>query len=163
MATQYTTMSIEGDPTIWALKDPITDPDEIAGSSVPLALNVISPLNGILLLSVQAAAFVTLFPQSGNPPNPMPMGWIPGDLQQPSPFLYLPSVSTPASHPVCYQMPAATTLAAVQGKIATAMNDAATTTLSFEVADTVGYVVINGAALPFAVIGPPSVSAAPEG
>jgi hypothetical protein len=151
MATQYAQILIDGDPTIWTLKNPISDPAQITKSSVPLALGVIRPLNGILLLSVKAAAFVTLFPASS---GPQPMGWIYDDHPVPSLFfLYLPSVSIPATGPVLYQT-TPTTLAELQNAITTAMTSSQRVPVSFEAAGGVGQVVVNGATLPFAVIVP---------
>jgi hypothetical protein len=152
MATQFAQILVDGDPTIWTLRDPISDPAEITESSAPLALGVIRPLNGILLLSAKAAAFVTLFP---SPSTPQPMGWIFDDHPVTSLFfLYLPSVSIPATGPVLYQ-PVATTLAELQEAITKAMTSSHRVAVSFETAGSVGQVVVNGATLPFAVIVPP--------
>ncbi len=160
MATPYIKINVDRDPTIWTLKNPIIDPAEITRSSAPLALGVSRPLDGILLLSVKAAAFVTLFPGSLDLIAP---GWIYDDLSGPSAFLYLPSVSTSAAGPVLYQVPAAITLAELQNIITTAMTSSQTVPVPFEVAGSVGQVVVNGAALPFAVIGPTGASGPLEG
>lgn len=155
MSTLYTQMNIDRDPTIWTFRNPISDPAEITRSSEPLALGVRKPLDGILLLSVRAAAFVTLFPGSLGPFSPTQTGWIYDDMAKGSLFLYLPSVSIPAATgPVLYQMPATTTLAELQNTITTAMTSSQRIPISFEVGGSIGQVVVNGAALPFAVIVP---------
>jgi hypothetical protein len=82
------------------------------------------------------------------------MGWVYDDYKAPSPFLYLPSVSIPATGPVLYQTSAATTVAELQNTIMMAMSSSHRVPVSFEVAGSVGQVVVNGAALPFAVIVP---------
>jgi hypothetical protein len=154
MATAYTQITVDRDPTIWTLQNPISDPAEITRSSAPLALGVRRPLSGILLLSVRAAAFVTLYPGSLGSFSPTPTGWIFDDLPQPGLFLYLPSVSIPAATgPVLYQV-AGTTQAGLQTTITTAMTSSQKVSVSFEIAGSVGEVVVNGAALPFVVIVP---------
>jgi hypothetical protein len=145
-------ISIEGDGTVWTLGTAI-DAEQIAESHAPLVLTVTDPLNGTLVLS--KAASVTLFPASGAPANPL--GWIPGDAGLPYPCLYLPSVSMPDGHPVLYSLSDAT-LARLEGRIRNAMTAGTKIAIPFgggdggDAAD-VGEVVLNGALLPFAVIG----------
>jgi hypothetical protein len=151
MTTQHAHIHVGGDPHVWTLKEPI-DPVEITKSSAPLVLGVQRPFDGTMLLSHKAAACVTLLPSSGQPLNPG--RWIYNDIRRPNPFpfLYLPSVSIPATGPVLYQAHAATTPAELQDTITTAMTSAQRTAVPFVADGSVGHVVIDGAALPFAVI-----------
>jgi hypothetical protein len=161
MATQYAQILVDGDPNIWTLRKPVSDPAEIIRSSAPLALGVRRPFDGILLLSVKAAAFVTLLPSPGAW-SQTATGWVYDDFRGPSPILYLPSVSIPATGPVLYQTPAGTTLAELQSTLTTAMTRSQRASVSFEVAGSLGQVMVNGATLPFAVIVSPGTSLPPQ-
>jgi hypothetical protein len=143
-------IQIEGDPTVWTLRQPI-DADRISKADAPLALAVMNPLSGTLLLSASAAASVTLFPAEGIPLNPR--GWIPGDVTLPFPALYLPSVLIPDSGALKYQLSEATAVQLAH-RIKTAMATRTKITVPFGDAGNNGEVVLNGALLPFAVICP---------
>ena len=140
----FTQIHVEGDPTVWTLSEPTKL--ETIESGNPAELPVVSPLAGLLLLSAEAS--FTLLPE----PLPQPRGWIPGDVPiiPAGPYLYLPSVSTPTAGPVYYQLSfkaEGNVLAAIK----TAM-EKRTTRKVIPMGDG-GAVVINGATLPFAVIG----------
>lgn len=136
----YKILRIESDPTMWVLRDPI-DAGQLTGLGEPLAIQVTRPLEGTLLLSLGAAAGVALL-------DPGPAGWMPGHIMLPAPVLYLPSPAGPTDTNHGYALPASADRAQLERDITAAMSGG--TALPVDLAG--GVVVLNGAALPFAVL-----------
>jgi hypothetical protein len=109
-------------------------------------LPVVDPLQGDLVVSPSAAATISL--QRPSPTH----GWHPSHIALPrSPVLYVPSPAGPTQDYPGYPLAAGTDLAALEQDIITAMSGH--TFLSIQVADIPGGVVLlNGAALDFAVL-----------
>jgi hypothetical protein len=134
---------VEGDPTEWGLRERImtglTDGD-------PVALAVVTPLAGTLLLAPRRAG--SLFVQ----PVPVgPTGWVPC-VKLPAPVLYLPRPTGVAPHSPWYTLAADTNLGDLQEDILAAMREGALITVSASLGGSDGTLVLNGAELPFAVL-----------
>jgi hypothetical protein len=87
---------------------------------------------------------------------PVPIGTRPNGVWNPEPVLYVPSPIGPDVHsnpPNFYTLPSAVDLAALEAEIIAAMTGG--TFLPVKV--TGGVVVINGAAVPFALLCPPHI------
>lgn len=143
-------LRIAGDPVLWALgADAQIDAiqQDLINQDSPVALDVDAPFKGRLVLSPLAfTAAAVLRP---------PVGWIPGGAIQDSALLYVPSPAGPVSDDHGYTLSESTNLTELENEIVTAMTDG--TTISIEVAWGAwgGSLLLNGAALPFAVICPP--------
>jgi hypothetical protein len=138
-------LRIQGDPTLWALPgtEPATPP--WSDSSDPVVLQVIGPLVGTLILSPRRAGSLALVPP------PLGPGWVP-TFTMVSPFLYIPSADGVAS-PGYVLDPPDTDLGTLQQDIVAAMRDSTVLTVSVSSIARSGVVILNGAELPFAVIG----------
>jgi hypothetical protein len=141
-------LRIGTDPTAWVLEN--AEPDTVAAqlsqATGPVVLPVAGPLQGDLLVSPPAAGIISvqrLSPtHSAHPSHIALTRW---------PVLYLPSPAGPAPHSPGYPLAASTDLAALKQDIIAAMTGG--TFLSIQVADIPGGVVLlNGAALDFAVL-----------
>jgi hypothetical protein len=148
---------IHGDMNIWTLKENLS-PGQLTDPAQPQELSVTKPVNGILLLSVRAAASIILLPDGAV--DPMvgcdPMGWIPGDVV-PVPYLYLPSGTVSAAEQNRYPLAKNVDTGRLQSQIKAAMAADPGLTVSVDVAGRGSAVVLNCATLPFVVIaGPPS-------
>jgi len=144
----YTFLRIGTDPTAWVLEN--TDPDTVAAqlsqATGPVVLPVVSPLQGNLVVSPSAAATISV---QGPAPG---HGFRPSHLALPRwPALYLPSLTGPTQASPGYALDPSTDLAALEQDIITAMSGR--TVFSVQIADMQGGVVLlNGAALDFAVL-----------
>jgi hypothetical protein len=166
-------LRIAGDPDVWTLgadaKIDVIQQDLINQDS-PVTLNVDWPLKGRLVLSPLAVTSVAILtPPGGWIPGGdvnSPSGWIPGGGMPPpdrrptnaiqdSALLYVPSPTGPAPDDGGYTLPESTDPTELENEIVTAMTDG--TTISVEVTWGAwgGPLLLNGAALPFAVICPP--------
>lgn len=139
----YRILRIDGDPATWVLREAI-DAGQLTGPGDPPALQVTSPLQGTLLVSRRSASVALL--------GPDPVGWLPGHIMLPAPVLYLPSPAGPTTTDRGYDLPPEANLAQVQGDIAAAMSAGTVVTVTARG----GVLVLNGAALPFAVLCPVS-------
>ncbi len=144
----YIFLRIGTDPTAWVVEDagPGTVAAQLSQATGPVVLPVIDPLQGNLVVSPSAAATISV---QGPPPG---HGWRPSHIALPRwPVLYLPAPTSPTQDSPGYPLAPNTDLAALQQDIITAMtND---TFISIPVADIQGGVVLlNGAALSFAVL-----------
>jgi hypothetical protein len=144
----YIFMRIGTDPTAWVLEN--TDPDTVAAqlsqAAGPVVLPVAGPLQGNLVVSPSAAATISLQrPAPGH-------GMRPSHIALPRfPVLYLPSLTSPTQDSPGYPLAPGTDLAAQQQAIIVAMSGR--TSLSIQIAEVQGGVVLlNGAALDFAVL-----------
>ena len=144
----YIFLRIGTDPTAWVLEN--ADPDTVAAqlsqATGPVVLAVAGPLQGNLVVSPSAAA--TISAQRPAPGH----GLRPSHIALPrEPVLYLPSLTGPTQDSPGYPLAPGTDLAVQQQDIIAAMSGR--TFLSIQVADIQGGVVLlNGAALEFAVL-----------
>jgi hypothetical protein len=144
----YIFLQIGTDPTAWVLED--AEPDAVAAqlsqATGPVVLPVTGPLQGDLVISPPAAATISV-----QRPSPM-HGAHPSHLAVPRwPVLYLPSPAGPAQDSPGYPLAPGADLAALKKDIIAAMSEG--TFLSVQLADLPGGVVLlNGAALAFAVL-----------
>jgi hypothetical protein len=145
-------LRIQGDPTGWAV-DANSPADIIRQALIsqggPVTVNVEAPLKGRLILSTRSVAGVAVLMP--------PAGWLPGGAIQPRATLYVPSPAGPTTQDHGYTLQASADLAALESAIITAMTDG--TAIEIPVADqaSLGSLVLNGRALPFVVLCPPSV------
>jgi hypothetical protein len=135
--------------------------DELSQGS-PVLLDVAFPLQGQLVLSLAHTGSFALLPvpaavgiHPGDPPppaqGPAQSGTgIPAPLPLQSPTLYLPSAAGPALESPGYALPAGTDLGALASAIKTAIGGGS----HYRVSLAHGLLVLNGAALAFAVICP---------
>ena len=144
----YINLRIGTDPTAWALEN--ADPDTVAAqlsqATAPVVLSVAGPLQGNLVVSLPAAATISV-------QRPAPgRGSFPSHITLPrNPVLYLPSLTSPTQDSPGYSLAPGTDLAAQEQAIIAAMTGR--TILSIQVADVPGGVVLlNGAVLDFAVL-----------
>jgi hypothetical protein len=141
----YNTLRIDADPTSWELTKGV---EHVPTFSAPVVLPVYHPLAGELVLSPRSVGSAVFLEFSldvfGTRPNGMP---VPGE------FLYVPSPTGPNVHsipPNLYTLASAVDRAALQADIIAAMTNGTFLTVNV----TGGVVVINGAAVPFVVLGP---------
>jgi hypothetical protein len=137
-------LKIQGDPTWWGLR---TAPPQDGWNDTPVAIDIISPVAGILILSPARVGSFVLAPEIvGN-------GWVYGGLiELASPYLYIPTTSGLTANSQGYPLaPPYDNLPALQRSIVDAMTTGST--LLANVADPItGVVILNGAQLPFAVL-----------
>ena len=144
----YIFLRIGTDPTAWVLEN--AEPDTVAAqlsqATGPVVLPVVGPLQGDLVVSPPAAATISV-----QRPSPI-HGAHPSHIALPRwPVLYLPSPTGPTQDSPGYPLARNTDLAALEQDIIAAMSGR--TFLSIQVADIPGGVVLlNGAALDFAVL-----------
>lgn len=135
-------MCVEGDPTEWGLREPfvtgLTDGE-------PVALGVVTPLTGTLLLAPRRAGSFSV------QPLPPAGGWVPC-VMLPASYLYLPSTTGLAAHSPGYMLGPGTSLETLQEEIMTAMRGGTLLTVSATIGGAAGTVVLNGALLPFVVL-----------
>jgi len=135
-------LRIDGDPTLWGLRDFTVDPGKPPPwSTQPVLLDLIAPLVGTLVLSPRAGGFAIF------PPTPAD-GWMPG-MRIEFPYLYLPTTAGVHSSSPIYELAQATTAS----DIAAAMQSGDSLPLRFTSVGQPSWVVINGATLAFAVLG----------
>jgi hypothetical protein len=143
---------IGGDPTSWTVAGQSyeTMTEELSNATGPVVIQVISPLVGSLVLSHRAAGSVAVI----QPPGGVVFkntGSNPGHEQAPTTAtLYLASPAGPGPGAM-YAASNANFAAAVQ-EVSTAMANGAVLALSVYDASGTGTLLINGAALPFAVV-----------
>lgn len=138
-------LKIQGDPTSWTLRT--APPQDPGWSDAPVAIDIIAPVAGTLILSPARVGSFALTPEIwGN-------GWLHGPpVELVSPYLYVPTISglTAASHG--YPLAAQYDLPALQQSIMDAMTTGSTLPVNVDVFGG-GVVILNGAQLPFAVLG----------
>jgi hypothetical protein len=136
-------LKIQGDPTSWTLR---AAPPQDGWNDGPVAIDIVSPVAGILILSPARAGSFALTPEIwGN-------GWVHGTpIELVSRYLYIPTTSglTAASHG--YPLAAQYDLPALQQRIMDAMTTGSTLPVNVDVLGS-GVVILNGAQLPFAVL-----------
>ena len=144
----YIFLRIGTDPTAWALEnaDPGTVTAQLSQATGPVVLPVAGPLQGDLVVSPPAAATISV-----QRPSPV-HGLHPSHIALPRwPVLYLPSSVGPTQDSPGHLLDPNTDLAALEQDIIAAMSGRSL--LSIQVAGIPGGVVLlNGAALSFAVL-----------
>jgi len=144
----YIFLRIGTDPTAWALEnaEPNTVAAQLSQATGPVVLPVAGPLHGNLVVSPSAAATISV--QRPSPGH----GLFPSHIALPRfPVLYLPSPTGPTLNIPGYPLAPGTDLAAREHDIKAAMSGR--TLLTIQLADIPGGVVLlNGAALDFAVL-----------
>ena len=146
----YIFLRIGTDPTAWVLEN--ADPDTVAAqlsqATGPVVLPVVGPLQGNLVVSPSAAAKIAV--QRPSPGH----GSVPSHIDVlRNPVLYLPSLTGPTKDSPGYLLDPGTDLAAQEQAIIAAMSGR--TLLSIQLPEMPGGVVLlNGAALDFAVLVP---------
>ena len=143
---------IEGDPTSWTLTAPI-DPGQVTASGGAVVLEVSEPLAGRMLLSPRSAGSVVFLQPAADPRH----GVVPNGVRLPEQCLYVSSATGPDPHsnpPRYYLLPPSADLAALEAQIAAAMGGGTTLTVDFTGPADPGVVVLNGAAVSFAVLCP---------
>jgi len=144
----YIFLRIGTDRTAWVLEN--AEPDTVAAqlsqATGPVVLPVVGPLQGHLIVSPPAAGSISV-----QRPSPTHSAH-PSHIALPRwPVLYLPSPTGPTPHSPGYPLAPSTDLAALEKDIIAAMSGG--TFLSIQLADIPGGVVLlNGAALDFAVL-----------
>ena len=142
---------IGSDPASWVVSNPSYEDlvKELGQGTDPVLLQVTAPLTGQLVLSHRAAGSVALIQPPGGRVW-QTHDWNPGHESAPSaPLVYLASPAGPGQG----------SLYAVSSSVSTAVQDIQTamkggTVFTFQVYDPsgTGTLVINGGALPFAVV-----------
>ena len=145
-------LRIDGDQASWILDNAQieTVARELGQSGRPVILEVVAPLQGRLVLSAKSAGSVALLGPPGG------AGWTPGGIFLPRAHLYVPSAAGPTNEAPGYVLAQSADLGKLERDIVAAMRHG--TFLTVEIADGIqdGLLVLNGAALPLAVLCPPS-------
>lgn len=146
-------LQIEGDPSRWWPSEPI---DLGMLTSLPLRVQVTSPLAGTLLVSAKSAAVVLAHPATD---GSIPSGH--GEIAAPA--IYLPTATGPSAGAVGYQLPESPDLETLATEIITAMRDSRRLVITIGSPARPGTLVLNGATLPFVVLCQATVSGRPPG
>jgi len=143
-------LQVEGDPTLWGLQEADTPAPPWLTAGDPVALAVITPLQGTLLLAPRRAGSFLLYPLS--PPGiPPPGGWVPC-IKLRSPYLYLPSTTGVAADSPGYMLAPGANLEQLLQDILAAMGTGDLLPVSVSIGADRGTVMLNGAQLPFVVL-----------
>lgn len=152
----YNHLRIEGDPTVWTLGDPMTDPSQLQ-SGQPLQVAIIAPVPGTLVLSGKAAASMALYGQEPGGVIPSgggigPQGVIPSGNMPRESFLYLPSATGLSADSLGYELPAQVNLAVLADQVASAMGAGAFFPVPLSGGAEDGVLVLSGATASFVVL-----------
>jgi hypothetical protein len=150
-------LCIEGDPASWVLADAQIQAvaAELGKSGDPVILDVVAPLKGRLVLSAKSAGSVVLLSPPGG------AGWIPSGIHLPRAHLYVPSATGPTADAPGYALAQSADLAALEQDIVAAMRQGTFITVEIAAGLQNGVLVVNGAALPLAVLCPPNPGTTP--
>jgi hypothetical protein len=141
------TLVVAGDPTTWFLTSLTVGPPSWVTTGDPVALEVVKPVAGTLLLAPSRAGSCVLTPIQGAGD-----GWVPC-VELAAPCLHLPTPDgTTATSPGYPLTGSGTNLAALQQSILTAMSDGKQLTVDVDNDSTRSIVVISGATVPFVVL-----------
>jgi hypothetical protein len=146
-------LRIEGDPTSWGLTEENVTSAPWLTARKPVALTVVTPLSGVLLLAPRRVGSLLLSPA-------LPRGgWIPV-IMQPSRSLYLPTAgqAVPATG---YTLSPDVNQQTLQRDILTAMRKGTQLKVGVRIGPSIGTVVLNGAELPFVVLADAQTSQPP--
>jgi hypothetical protein len=142
-------LRVQGDPTSWALSgiQPVM-PAWTEASGI-IALDVVGPLVGTLLLAPRLCGSLALMP----PPLDVGGGWVPC-VKLEEPYLYIPSASGLAASSPGYLLAAPdNNLTALQQRIENAVQERKIISVAVSSAGRAGMVLLDGASLPFVVLG----------
>ncbi|HEY3903946.1 MAG TPA: hypothetical protein VGM14_08600 [Streptosporangiaceae bacterium] len=150
----YLVVRFDGDPTFWSLNPGLDSQpmaDQLATSTDPISVPVTEPLAGTMLISPRCAGSVAILDQ-------MPIeSWIPSGVKAPSSVLYVPTPGGPTPEFPGYSLPEGTNLGELSQEIQTAMKTGGATTTPISTSKGGGKLRIDGNALAFVVLCPPSV------
>lgn len=136
-------LQIQGDPTLWGLRDTSAEDPHWRE---PVAIEIVAPVKGTLVLSPKRVGSFSLVRPDDHD------GWMPA-VEPVFPHLYVPSANGLTTASPGYYLPADVNLKELEDKIMTAMRgEASFLTVPIDVVAG-GIVVLNGAQLPFAVLG----------
>ena len=138
-------IQIEGDPTKWWIEDQLPANELTAGQ--PLTVTSLAPIEGILVLSPKNATVAVLSVPAGTLPSPL---GLPGEI------IYLPTAAGPSAGHVGYVLADGVDPMTLSGQIAGSMHAGQHQSIALGGAG--GTLVINGATLTFAVLGPIGVA-----
>jgi hypothetical protein len=152
-------LRIEGDPASWILYDATIEAlaRRLHHSVDPIALRVVAPLQGRLVLSPRCAGSVALLAPPGG------VGWVPGHIMLPASLIYVASVTGPTQDFHGYALTSSVDLDDLERKIMAAMDEGTVITVEISDGTESGVLVLNGATLPLVVLCPPSNPAPGEG
>jgi len=132
-------IQIAGDPTKWWLSQQFSA-SQLTGQ--PVSLQIVSPVNGFLVISPKAAGVAVFELDQAPPPNL--------DIQVAG--IYVPSAAGLAVGHAGYQLPATADLGNLAGQITTLMSNSGSQAVTLGGTASGGTLVLNGATLPFAVV-----------
>ena len=139
-------LRIAGDPTSWGLRELAAEVTPQLLADAPVALTIVRPLAGTLLLAPSRAGGSVLSPLPGG------TGWVPC-VKLPSACLYLPSAAGwTAGSPGYVLAGSDVNLEALQQDLMAAMSAGTRRTVSVSIDGIESIVVVNGAELPFVVL-----------
>jgi len=138
-------LGVQGDPTIWGLEEIAAAVSPKLTADAPVALSVVEPVVGTLLLAPRLAASLVLTPVL-NPQG----GWVPC-VALAAPYLYLPSPAGVTANSPGYML-VGSNLQTVQEDITAAMSNGTRLTVNVTLGGTGSTVVINGAELQFVIL-----------
>jgi len=132
-------IQIAGDPTKWWPAQSFSA-SQLTGQ--PVSLQIVSPVNGYLVISPRAAG-VAVFELDQAPPGLL-------DIQVPG--IYVPTAAGLAVGHAGYQLSAEVDLGNLAGQIAASMGNSGSQAVTLGGTASGGTLVLNGATLPFAVV-----------
>lgn len=147
----YAELQIGNDPANWHFSS--ADYDSVAAAlaqpGAPFVVDVVTPLQGRLLLNPVAAGAMSL----ALPVRPV--GWNPsGAFLSQSPLLYVPSAAGPTHDDPGYTLARGYQLDALEQEILTAMNQKTIVAVQLDEGLGKGTVALSGATLPYVVLCP---------
>jgi hypothetical protein len=152
----YLVVRFDGDPTFWSLNpgaDSQPMADLLATSTDPISVPVTEPLAGTMLISPRCAGSVAILDQ-------MPIeSWIPSGVKAPSAVLYVPTATGPTAEFPGYSLAGETNLGDLSQEIQGAMKTGGAITTPITTSKGAGKLRIDGSALAFVVLCPPSAPA----
>jgi hypothetical protein len=152
----YLVVRFDGDPTYWSLQSPEDSQpmvDQLAKSTDPISVPVTAPLTGTMLISPRCVGGVAILDQ-------MPIdSWVPSGVKALTSVLYVPTPAGPTSDFPGYTLPEGTNLGDLSQEILGAMRTGGTVTTPISTSKGSGQVRIDGRALAYVVLCPPSAPA----
>jgi hypothetical protein len=148
----YLNLRVGTDPTVWRLEN--VDYAAVAAElsqAGPVVVDVAGPLPGRLVIAMARAGSASLFRP------PVTVGTHPTDIAKPPPpLLYLPTVTGVTHTSPGYELARGTDLGALEQSITAAIRDGSLLPVEVSAGLSGGLVVLNGAALDFAMLSPAS-------
>ena len=142
------------DPTPWTLQSAnyLAVSAQLGQATGPVLLPVRAPLTGTMVLSVRSAGSIWFGPPAGG------TGTHPTDVRGPAqpPCLYLSTQTGLSRGNPGYPLAPGTDLAALTQEIVTAMTEGTALTVPVATLGGIGFVVLSGASLAYAVLADPT-------